>query len=248
MLILVTNDDGIQSPGLHVLVEKLREIAEVIVVAPDREQSASSHSISLSRPLRLHELEKNMFSVDGTPTDCVVMGMGQVLSSRPDIVVSGINSGPNLGDDVHYSGTVSAAFEGTILGIKSMAVSLVHAGTPPYYFETAANFALKFCKKLTQETLPQGLLFNINIPNVPPEKPLPYAFTRQGKRNYGGEILEKTDPRGKKYYWIGGNPNGFYEIEDSDCSALAAGKIAITPLQVDMTDNSFNDQLKNWDL
>ena len=246
MLILLTNDDGIQSPGLHALASSLKKMAEVVIVAPDREQSASSHSISLSRPLRLNQIEENIFTVDGTPTDCVVMAVGKVLKSRPDIIVSGINSGANLGDDVHYSGTVSAAFEGAILGVKSAAISLVHSGKPPYHFEKTADFALHFCKKLAKESVPPGLLFNINVPNDSISESRDYVITRQGKRSYGSEIVENTDPRGKKYYWIGGNQNGFFNIEDSDCNALASGKISITPLQVDMTDHSFIENLKAW--
>jgi len=246
MLILLTNDDGFQSKGLHILAETLSQMAEVVVVAPDREQSASSHSISLTRPLRLNQIRKNLFTVDGTPTDCIVIGLEKAVSARPDIIVSGINSGPNLGEDIHYSGTVSAAFEGAILGIKSLAVSLAHHAEETLHFDTAAQFALRFCKKIIQETIPPGLLFNINVPNLPSDRSLDYAVTKQGKRNYGGIIIENKDPRGKKYYWIGGNQKDYYDIRDSDCNIIASQKIAITPLQVDMTDHSFIGELKKW--
>ena len=246
MLILLTNDDGIHSPGLHIFAETLGEMAQVVIVAPDREQSATSHAITLYRPLRLNRHSENAYSVDGTPTDCIVLGMGKVLTSKPDIILSGINSGPNLGDDVHYSGTVSAAFEGAILGIKSAAVSLAHQGSPPFHFLTAAQFMLRFCRQLIALDLPQGLLFNVNVPNLSPQTPLEYVMTKQGKRNYGSEIIEKADPRGRKYYWIGGNQQDFYPVKNSDCDVVSQKKISITPLQVDMTDDAYMDTLKSW--
>lgn len=247
MLILLSNDDGVYSEGIESLAERLKKNARVVVVAPDREQSACSHSITLHRPLRIVEVKKNYYGVSGTPTDCITLGVNEILKKRPDLIVSGINRGANLGDDVHYSGTVSAAMEGAIMGIPSMAISLVTREDHPR-FNTAANFATKLAQKVMKIGLPRGVMLNINIPNISNGKIRGYRYCILGKRNYSEAIVEKIDPRGKKYYWIGGDEVGSDNIPGSDCNAVTAGYISITPLNVNVTDYPFLEQLRTWKL
>jgi 5'-nucleotidase len=196
-LILVTNDDGIGAEGLRMLVRSLSSLGRVVAVAPDQERSAASHSITLHRPLRVNRVSRSAYSVDGTPTDCVMLAVHEILGQRPDLIVSGINHGANLGDDVHYSGTVSAAFEGGILGIASMAVSLVVERKRR--FDTAGAVAAGIAGKVLRQGLPPGIILNINVPDEEVPRLRGIAFTRQGKRNYGSIIVEKLAPRGKKY-------------------------------------------------
>ncbi len=245
MLILVSNDDGIHSDGILVLAEHLKKFSRVVIVAPDREQSASSHSITLHRPLRIVSLNKNTYSVTGTPTDCITLGVYEILKKKPDLIVSGINRGANLGDDVHYSGTVSAAMEGALMGIPSLAVSLVTREDTPR-FSTAAFYAAKLVKKISKEGMPGGVVLNANIPYLSQDKIKGYALTTLGKRNYGDIIVEKIDPRGKKYYWIGGDEAGFEDIPGSDCNAVQEGKISITPLTANMTNSAFFEVMSHW--
>jgi 5'-nucleotidase len=229
--ILVTNDDGIFSEGIKSLVSALSEVAEVFVVAPDREQSASGHALTLSRPLRMQKVRQNWYSVDGTPTDCVNLGVLSVLRDRPpDIICSGINFGLNLGDDVTYSGTVSATFEGTLLGIPSLAFSQeVGEG---FSFESAARFARLLIDTLLQEKLPPDLLLNVNLPAGAIRG---ISFTRLGRRVYKQSVVEKLDPRGRKYYWIAGTPK-WRSDSGTDHEAVSAGRISVTPLHLDLTD------------
>ncbi len=245
MLILVSNDDGIYSDGIQLLAHKLKRLAQVVVVAPDREKSAASHSLTLHRPLRIHKIKKNFYAVSGTPTDCITLGVYEILKKKPDLVVSGINRGGNLGDDVHYSGTVSAALEGAIIGIPSIAVSLV-SREEGLRFGPATNFAVKLARKVLQTGLPRGVVLNVNVPDLPQHRIKGYLFCKLGKRNYGDIIVEKMDPRGKKYYWIGGDEAGYTNIEGSDCNAILEGKISITPLKVDVTDYPFLEDVRNW--
>jgi len=241
---MVTNDDGIHSQGLVTLTGALRSIAEVWVVAPDREMSAVSHSLTLHKPLRVKEIAPQCYSVNGTPTDCVNLGVNSILKAKPDLIVSGINKGGNLGGDTVYSGTVAAAREGTMLGIPSFAISLV--GEKDFKFQTAAVFAVRLAKHLLKNGLPKGTFLNINIPNNEIDGNTPYRITRQGKRVHGGSIVEKVDPRGEKYYWFGNNNLGFEEIKDSDSQAIAQNCISITPLCLDLTDYSFLEELSKW--
>ncbi len=248
-LILISNDDGIHAEGIQVLAKALQKIARVVVVAPDREQSASSHSLTLRRPLRVVRHSPWQFSVDGTPTDCVILAVHEVLKRRPDLVVSGINAGPNLGEDVHYSGTVSAAVEGALIGIPSVAVSLVAFEGRRFHFNTAALFAKKVCHRLLkfpQSKRPEGFVLNVNIPNCPMDKVRGIEFTQLGKRDYGDVIFKKIDPRGKKYYWIGGSGYSFEDIPGSDGNAIEKKKISVTPLMVDMTDRSLLAEIMKW--
>ncbi len=237
MIILVSNDDGIQSEGIMALEESLRSLGEIYTVAPDRVQNTMSHALTLHRPLRVKEMGPRRFAVDGTPTDCVKLALSGLLPVRPNMVVSGINKGPNLGDDIMYSGTVSAALEGTLLGIPSIAVSL---GTfRDFVFETAAEFTVALASRVLEKGVPRGTLLNVNVPPVPRKEVKGWKFTRQGKRHYSEKIVERVDPRGGKYYWIGGDDLGFDQEEGTDCVAVHEGFISVTPLHVDMTNHQF---------
>jgi 5'-nucleotidase len=241
--VLLSNDDGVHAPGLRALAEAF-DGDEVWVVAPDREQSASSHAISLHRPLRMHELAPRRYSVDGTPTDAVYMGLNHVLRARrPDVVVSGVNHGPNLGNDVLYSGTVAAAREAALLGVNAIAVSL--AAPPPHDFAEAARFAVALARRVVAAPAPAPLLLNVNVPPGPIRG---YRFARLGRRTYGNEVVEKVDPRGRKYYWIGGEGGPTNEdIPGSDCNAaMLDGVVAVTPLHLDSTHDAALSALRGW--
>ena len=247
-LILVSNDDGYHSEGIRVLAESLQGLGEVWVVAPDRENSAVSHALTLSRPLRLTRFAERGFAVDGTPTDCVTIGVGHLLKGRtPDLVVSGINFGANMGDDVHYSGTVSAAFEAVILGVPAVAISQVT--TSEFSFAFAGRFARLIAARVLDRGLPAGVLLNVN---VPPNHPSGVRFTRLGKRTYGEGVVEDTDPRGRRCYWIGGGDPVWEDIPGTDFAVVAAGYTSVTPLHLDMTDREQLRQLEGeaaaWDL
>lgn len=229
--ILVTNDDGVFSEGIKLLAKALGELGEVVVVAPDREQSASGHALTLSRPLRMTKLEPNWYAVDGTPTDCVNLALLHLLKDhKPDLVCSGINFGLNLGDDVTYSGTVSATFEGTLLGVPSLAFSQEVA--EGFSFEPAARFARTLAGMvLAEESLPEDLILNVNVPAGAIGG---VSFSRLGRRTYQQTVVEKLDPRGRKYYWIAGTPKWKPET-GTDFEAISAGRISITPLHLDLT-------------
>jgi len=247
MIILVCNDDGIHSEGLHALEAALATIGEIYTVAPDREQSAVSHSLTLHRPLRIDEIAPRRFAVNGTPTDCVNLAVKGFLPVRPQLVVSGINRGANLGDDVTYSGTVSAAMEGSLLGIPSIAVSLVIKGTP-HHFAPAAEFAAVLAKEVIVQGMPSDTLLNVNVPNLPREDLKGFLLTRQGKRRYAETMEVRVDPRGKKYYWIGGDDLGFDPEEGTDCVAVHDGLISVTPLHVDLTNYRALQELRGLQL
>lgn len=234
MLILVTNDDGIQSSGIKTLAKALRGLGDVYVVAPDRERTAAGHSLTLHKPLRIESLGKHTFSVSGTPTDCVNLAVNQILPKRPDLVVSGINRGGNLGDDVTYSGTVSAAMEGTLLGIPSVAFSQL--GEEPFQFETAGRYARLLVRWVGRSGLPPDTLLNVNVPAHPYGQVRGVRVTCLGKRVFdSNSIVEKKDPRGKTYYWIGGNRIRWEDRKDSDKQAVEDGWISITPVHLDLT-------------
>ncbi|MFH1873620.1 MAG: 5'/3'-nucleotidase SurE [Pseudomonadota bacterium] len=245
-LILVSNDDGYDSEGIQVLAQALRKIGRVVVVAPDRERSAASHALTLHTPLRLKNIGTDIYAVSGTPTDCINLGINGILKEMPNLIVSGINHGANLGDDVHYSGTVSAALEGGIMGVPAIAISLV--GRKNLFFEAAAKYAVKLSKILIKQPLPKGIILNVNVPNLPMSQIKGYEFTIQGKRHYGNIIVEKTDPGGRKYFWIAGGEADFENIPNSDCNAIGADKISITPLRVDATDENSLKTLRKWKL
>jgi 5'-nucleotidase len=241
-LILVTNDDGIYSPGIQILSETLRALGDIYVVAPDRERSAVSHSLTLHRPLHADEIEERVYSVNGTPTDCVNIGVNGILKTSPDLVVSGINKGANLGDDITYSGTVMAAIEARMLGIPSFAISLVASDN--FLFQEAANFGLILAKTILKGGLPKNTLLNVNLPNLSLSEIKGVRITRQGKRIYGDVVTEMVDPRGRKHFWIGGNELSWEKGEDTDFEAIHKGCISITPLHIDMTNYSAIEELK----
>jgi 5'-nucleotidase len=242
-LILVSNDDGIHSDGLSALAAALAPHGRVVVVAPDREQSAVSHALTLHRPLRIDQVGTDRYTVDGTPTDCVNLAINGILRERPALVVSGINKGANLGDDVTYSGTVSAAMEGTLLGVPSVAVSQIGRG--PYDFTTAATFAGELIERILRDGMPPDTLLNVNVPAFAAgEAPGGVALTRMGKRRYGDAIVEKVDPRGRKYYWIGGEELSFIDDEGTDFAAVSRGAISVTPIHLDLTNYASFDALR----
>lgn len=230
--ILVTNDDGVFSEGIERLSAALSEVGDVFTVAPDQERSAAGHSLTLQHPLRAKQIGPQRWSVDGTPTDCVNWGVLHLLKDdRPKLLFSGINLGLNLGDDVTYSGTVSAAFEGTLIGISSVAISQeIESG---FTFDAAAAFAAQLGRDLLEKPLPPGTLINVNVPAGPPRG---VRVVRQGRRRYGEAVIEKKDPRGRPYYWIGATPPQGDIEHGTDLSAVAEKFISLTPLHLDLTD------------
>lgn len=247
MKMLVTNDDGIAAPGIKALAEALKELGDVTVVAPDRERSAVGHSLTLHAPLRVFELRDGWYAVDGTPTDCVNMGIHSLLSYKPDLVVSGINHGGNMGDDITYSGTVAAAMEANLMGIPALAVSLATFG-PTGHFSDAARVAVHVVREILRQGLPTDTFLNLNVPNLPYGDIKPIRITRQGKRSFVGKIVDKTDPRGRKYYWIGSEEPSFLDDEGTDFNAVGNGHASITPLHLDLTNHRAMETLKQWQL
>ncbi len=251
-LILVTNDDGISSQGIKVLAKTLKSAGDVYIAAPETEQSAVAHALTLHRPLKSEKVSKNKYYINGTPTDCVIIAVKKLLSEKPDILVSGINNGANLGDDITYSGTVAAAIEGTLLGIPSIAVSLVRDDSNGDAFrgnasilKSAAEFAKDTALKVIKKGLPADTLLNINIPNVKNIKGV--KITKQGKRVYDNGIKELSDPRGKECYWIGGGLPQWEAGENTDIEAVNMGYISITPVHLDLTNYAALDYLReNW--
>lgn len=228
--ILVVNDDGIHGPGLRPLAEALRPLGRVTIVVPQQERSAASHAITLHKPIRLHALEKDVYITNGTPADCVRLGVTGVLREQVDVVVSGINHGANLGADTLYSGTVGAAREGCLLGFPSVAFSLTSKNGA--HFATAARFARPLVRWLLTHPLPAHCLLNVNVPNVPWGRLRGAAVTRLGRRIYGRRLTKRRDPRGQEYFWMAGAvPRGVRDI-GSDVGAVASGKISITPLRL----------------
>lgn len=246
MIILLTNDDGIHAPALLALREFLAPLGRVITVAPDRDQSATSHSLTLHRPFRIHRHDADTYSVDGTPTDCVVCAFYGLLDEKPDLVISGINHGPNMGEDVFYSGTVAAAIEGTLQGAPSIATSLVTRQRTDFR-EPAA-----FVARLARETAERGLgprrLLNVNLPFRPWESIEGVQVTRLGSRRYRDTLIKKVDPRGRDYYWIGGEDPVWESTPGTDFQAVHEGWISVTPLRLDLTDDGALDSLKGWSL
>ena len=243
--ILVTNDDGIHSQGIIALAEALRDVGDVTVVAPSHEMSAASHSLTLVRPLRIDKINDDHYSVDGTPTDCVTLAMNHILrDDPPDLVVSGINRGGNLGDDVMYSGTVAGALEASIYGLPGIAMSLVQRTN--FEYGPAAEFAAELARMVLGNGLPRGTLLNVNVPHGPIRG---VRITRQGTKIIKPTIIEGTDPRQRKYYWIGEESLTWNEEEGTDYEALRLGLVSITPLRTDLTDYRIMDEIKarDWD-
>ena len=248
MRILLTNDDGVEAPGLMGLREACEGLGETWVVAPDREQSAASHALTLRAPLRLEKRGERTFAVSGTPTDCVLMavrGIRGVLEPRPDLVLSGINHGPNMGDDVTYSGTVAAALEGRLLGLPSIAFS--NTSWRPEHLDSSARLARAFLDQLLERGLSDKMLLNVNIPDLPYAELRGWKATKLGFRVYRDEIISQTDPRGRPYYWIGGDPPVWTEDKESDFGAVSGGYASVTPLQKDWTDTKRLARLRAFD-
>ena len=244
MKILVSNDDGYMARGIVALAEALAEIAEVILMAPDRNHSGASNSLTLHSPLRVRQVEENRYFVNGTPSDCVHLALSGYLPDDPDIVVSGVNHGANLGDDVIYSGTVAAAMEGRFLGLPAIAVSLV--GRHGKHFDTAARVACDLVKRLQDDPLPGDIILNVNVPDLPFDELAGVEVTRLGFRHRSEPLVEEKDPRGRTIYWIGpagaGQDAGF----GTDFEAVERGAVAVTPLKVDLTRHESLPALKDW--
>jgi len=235
-VILVTNDDGVHSPGLLSLFNAMKTLGEAFIVAPDRERSAVSHSLTMHRPLKVEELRDHVYSINGTPTDCVAIGINKILPEKPIFVASGINKGANVGDDITYSGTVSAAIESTIMGIPAFAISLVmKKPSSPLNFEAASTIALEVGKYILEHSLPYDTLLNVNVPALPIKSMKGMKLTRQGKRIYDGSIQETFDPHGEKHYWIGGGKPYWEHGDDTDIQAVYDHYISVTPIHLDLT-------------
>ena len=238
-LILVTNDDGVHAAGLAALADALGELGEVWVIAPEREQSACGHALTLHRPLRAVPMGERRFAVNGTPSDCVNLAVLGFMPERPAIVVSGINHGANLGDDVTYSGTVAAAMEATILGVPSIAVSLLDGGD----FEIAGRVARLVAMRVLVGGLPGNTLLNVNVPVQPPRG---IRMTRLGHRVYKEKIVEQADPRGRSHYWIGGGEARWDDLEGTDMGAIHEGYVAVTPVHLDLTNHGALARMADW--
>lgn len=244
--ILVTNDDGIDAPGLHLLESLARQLSDdVWVVAPKQEQSGAGHSLTLRRPLRIEKRDERHFAVDGTPTDCVLLGIQQVLHNQaPDLVLSGVNRGGNLSEDVTYSGTIAAAMEATLLGVPAIAFSQVVPNGGPVNWSVAERHLLPVARRLIAAGWPEGVLINVNFPDCPPEAVSGTRITHQGQRKIGDHIAERIDPRGQAYYWIGAIRAQEPDDPASDLVAVAENAISITPVTLDFTHHPTRDQLR----
>ena len=251
MKILISNDDGIESPGIQALAKAAGKLGEVFVVAPDRERSTSGHSLTLHKPVRISRVRDHQYSTSGSPADCIYLGVREVMKEAPDLILSGINSGANLGTDVHYSGTVAAAREGALMNIPSYAFSIVDIPqmSPKVQVRRACNFeeiakiAVRTLEKTLKVTFPPHTLLNVNIANLPIDQIRGVRVTRQGFRYYSLEVTKRQDPRGRDYYWIGGSYIGFEKSDVSDCHAVEEGFVAITPITIDCTDQDLHDLL-----
>lgn len=246
MNILLSNDDGYLAPGLQVLAAELAGIGEIHVVAPDRDRSGASNSLTLDNPIRARQADSGFFSVDGTPTDCVHLAITGLLESEPDMVVSGINSGANMGDDVLYSGTVAAAMEGRFLGYPAIAVSMSTEGERPQHYATAARVTLELVQRVIAGSLPADTILNVNVPDVPWDELKGMQATRLGHRHKSEPVIREQDPRGRPVYWVG--PVG--PEQDSgpgtDFHAVRSGYVSITPLDVDLTRYDAIDGIASW--
>jgi len=244
MRILVSNDDGYDSTGIRTLADALSDSAQVTIVAPERDRSGASNSLTLEFPIRVNAEEKNIYRVGGTPTDCVHLAITGLLDALPDMVVSGINAGANLGDDVLYSGTVAAAMEGRTLGLPAIAISLV--GHDAMHYETAAVVAQKLIARLAQEPLPADTILNVNVPDQPWSKINGFEATRLGQRHRAEAAIRSNEPRGRAIYWIG--PPGAQQDAGpgTDFAAIDRGCVSVTPIEVDLTRYTALDQISGW--
>jgi len=247
MNILVTNDDGILAPGVALLADVCREVATVTVVAPDREQSGTSHSLTLHRPLRPARRPDGAWQVDGTPTDCVMLAVQALIPERPDFVFSGVNHGPNMGEDVLYSGTVAAAMEAVTLDVPGIAISFT--GSQPEMLGTYRPLLVELVRRITSVPhFPEQMLLNINLPAVPASEVLGIRVTKLGSRFFSESLTRMTDPWGREIFWIGGGTITWTGTENSDHLAVAGGYISVTPLHMDLTNYSLLETVKGWAL
>jgi len=245
-MFLLTNDDGIFAPALQRLREALAPLGRVVIVAPDRDQSATSHSLTLHRPFRIRRHEDDVYSVDGTPTDCVVTAFHGLLDAAPGMVISGINHGPNMGEDVFYSGTVAAAIEGTLQGCPSVALSLVTREQAD--FVEPAAFTARLVRRVLERGLSPRQLLNVNLPHRSWNEIRGVRITRLGSRVYRDTLVRKVDPRGRDYYWIGGEDPVWEPRDGTDFHAVESGFISVTPMRLDLTDAAALAHMAEWDL
>ena len=244
MRILVSNDDGYFAPGIEILAQTLSRLADVTVVAPERDRSGASNSLTLSRPLNLKKAPSGFYYVDGTPTDCVHLAVTGMLDTQPDMVVSGINSGANMGDDTIYSGTVAAATEGFLLGIPAIAISM--AKHDPTYYDTAAKVAVELVQRFKAETHSHPWLLNVNVPDVPYEQLQGMEVTRLGKRHKAEPVIKSTNPHGQPVYWVGAAGKAQDAGEGTDFFVTSQRRVSITPLQIDLTQYTQMDAVRSW--
>lgn len=244
MNILVSNDDGFHAEGIKILAKTLAQIADVTIVAPDRNRSGASNSLTISTPLSVKQFDKAAYSVEGTPTDCVHLAITGLLDPEPDMVVAGINEGANLGDDVLYSGTVAAAMEGRFLGLPAIAVSLV--GEDCTHYQTAANIAKQLVERTLVDSLPANTILNVNVPDLPMDQIKGFEITRLGTRHKAEPTICEKDPRGRTIYWVG--PAGLEQDSGpgTDFFAINHGKVSITPIHIDLTHYKAFDQVSRW--
>lgn len=248
MKILISNDDGVYAWGLQVLYKHLKKLGQVWVVAPLEEKSTTGHSLTIHKPLRVHRLENGFYGVSGSPADCVYIAIREVMKTMPDLVVSGINRGGNLGQDIYYSGTVSAAREACILGLPSLAVSVdvnhrKRKEDKQIHFDTAARSVVKLIKTVSFKNIPKHTLINVNAPDVPQKQVRGFAAVRQGFRFYSGTVIKRVDHRGRPYFWIGGQYKGYHNEMGTDCHAVADRYVSVTPIQLDCTNHGFLKKL-----
>jgi len=244
MRLLLSNDDGVHAPGIEALYEALAKVAEVRVIAPDRNCSGASNSLTLHNPLRMHRLPNGFYSLNGTPTDCVNLGTNSPIADEVDIVVSGINDGPNMGDDVLYSGTVAAAMEGRFMGFPAIAVSMGSRGHD--YYETAARVVAELVASMADKPLRLDTILNINVPAVPYEQLKGTRVTRLGRRHRADTMVRERDPFGREIYWYGPIGKHQDDADDTDFAAVQQGYVSITPLSLDMTAKRHQDTLTEW--
>jgi len=253
--ILVSNDDGIRSQGIQVLSKALARIADVTVVAPEREQSTMGHALTLHKPIRIFHVDtekhREQWACSGTPADCVYVGIRYVMKEPPDLIVSGINRGANLGNDIYYSGTIAAAREGAVINIPAIASSLDYfyelGGKEMAHFEWAAEYLCDLVRGLTENPIPPHCLLNVNFPNIPRDKVKGVRVTRQGFRMYTDKVVPRKDNRGKNYFWLGGKYAGYKtQIEGSDCEYVDNSYISITPCRIDLTQYDYVEALAGW--
>ncbi|MBN1114481.1 MAG: 5'/3'-nucleotidase SurE [Oligoflexia bacterium] len=248
-LFLLTNDDGVDSPGIRILKKVLDTVGRAVIVAPESDRSGCSHALTMMKPLNLVELEKDIYSLSGFPSDCVYLGLYGLLEKKPDLVISGINPGGNMGFDIYYSGTVAGAREALIEGIQGLAVSLT--GTPEdgfYYWEDVAVFTREFIISFFNRSYKGNGLININYPNRPRERIKGTRITRMGAKHYSERVIRHKEEKGKEVCWVRGKYKGFSDVEGTDCTAVANEYVSITPVMLDYTDYNAIEELQEWDI